>query len=85
LTWLSKLFRSKYYLYDINKKITKLSFLNTKLKDREFILKEKQSTLENYVNYLDIARELAKIDKDHVTENVKNTRKQNESIKKLME
>jgi hypothetical protein len=85
LNWLSKLFRSKYYLYDINKKSTKLSFLNAKLKDREFILKEKQSTIENYVNYLDIARELAKIDKDHVIENVKNTRKQYESITKLMD
>jgi len=37
------------------------------IKDYEYLLKEKQSTLDNYVQFLETACELAKIDKVNVT------------------
>ena len=38
------------------------------IKDYEYLLNEKQSTFDNYVQYLDTACELAKIDKLKVIE-----------------
>jgi hypothetical protein len=38
------------------------------IKDYEYLLNAKQSTLDNYVQYLDTAWELAKIDKVKVIE-----------------
>jgi L-rhamnose mutarotase len=45
------------------------------IKDYEYFLNEKQSTLDNYVQYLDIVCEIAKIDKIQVIEIVQNTKK----------
>jgi len=45
------------------------------IKDYEYMLNEKQSTLDNYVQYLDTACELAKIDKVKVIEIVQNNKK----------
>lgn len=45
------------------------------IKDYEYLLNEKQSTLDNYVQYLDTACELAKIDKVQVIEIVQNNKK----------
>jgi hypothetical protein len=45
------------------------------IKDYEYLLNEKQSTLNNYVQYLDTACELAKIDKEKVIELVQNNKK----------
>jgi hypothetical protein len=45
------------------------------IKDYEYLLNEKQSTLDNYVQYLDTACELAKVDKVRVIEIVQNNRK----------
>lgn len=45
------------------------------IKDYEYLLNEKQSTLDNYVQYLDTACELAKIDKVKVIEIVQNNKK----------
>ena len=47
------------------------------------MLNEKQSTLDNYVQYLDTACELAKIDKVQVIEIVQNNKKN--MINKLLE
>jgi hypothetical protein len=45
------------------------------IKDYEYLLNEKQSTLDNYVKYLDTACELANIDKVQVIEIVQNNKK----------
>lgn len=45
------------------------------IKDYEYLLNEKQSTLDNYVQYLDTACELAKIDKVQIIEIVQNNKK----------
>lgn len=45
------------------------------IKDYEYLLNEKQSTLDNHVQYLDTAFELAKIDKVKVIEIVQNNKK----------
>ena len=44
------------------------------IKDYEYLLNEKQSTLDNYVHYLDTACELAKVDKVQVIEIVQNNK-----------
>ena len=53
------------------------------IKDYEYLLNEKQSTLDNYVQYLDTACELAKIDKVQVIEIVQNNKKN--MINKLLD
>jgi hypothetical protein len=57
------------------------------IKEYEYLLNEKQSTLDNYIKYLDTACELAKIDKVQVIEIVKNKNKKNsnESITNLLD
>jgi hypothetical protein len=45
------------------------------IKDYEYLLNEKQSTLDNHVQYLDTACELAKIDKVKVIEIVQINKK----------
>ena len=45
------------------------------IKDYEYLLNEKQSTLDNYVQYLDTACELGKIDKIKIIEIVQNKKK----------
>jgi hypothetical protein len=45
------------------------------IKDYEYLLNEKQSTLDNYVKYLDTACELANIDKVQGIEIVQNNKK----------
>ena len=54
------------------------------IKEYEYLLNEKQSTLDNYVKYLDTACELAKIDKVQVIEIVRNKNKKNESVTNLL-
>ena len=53
------------------------------IEDYEYLLNEKQSTLDNYVQYLDTACELAKIDKVQVIEIVQNNKKN--MINKLLD
>ena len=53
------------------------------IKDYEYLLNEKQSTLDNYVQYLDTACQLAKIDKVQVIEIVQNNKKN--MINKLLD
>jgi hypothetical protein len=53
------------------------------IKDYEYLLNEKQSTLDNHVQYLDTACELAKIDKVKVIEIVQNNKKN--MINKLLD
>jgi hypothetical protein len=45
------------------------------IKEYEYLLNEKQLTLNNYVQYLDTACELAKVDKVRVIELVQNNKK----------
>ena len=47
------------------------------IKDYEYLLNEKQSTLDGYVQYLNTVCELAKIDKVQIIEIVKNNKKVN--------
>ena len=66
-----------------------VTFFNDKdaqkiIKEYEYLLNEKQSTLDNYVQYLDTACQLAKIDKVQVIEIVKDKKKQ-ESITNLLD
>ncbi len=53
----------------------------------EYLLNAKQSTLDNYVQFLDTACELAKIDKVKVIEIVKNNKnnKKIESVSNLLD
>ena len=68
-----------------------VTFFNDKdaqrnIKEYEYILNEKQLTLDNYVRYLDTACELAKIDKIQVIEIVKNkNNKKQESVTNLVD
>ena len=57
------------------------------IKEYEYLLNEKQSTLDNYVQYLETACELAKVDKVQVIEIVRNKNKKNnnESITNLLD
>jgi hypothetical protein len=57
-----------------------VTFFNDKdaqctIKEYEYLLNEKQCTLDNYIKYLDTACELAKVDKVQVIEMVKNTKR----------
>jgi hypothetical protein len=63
-----------------------VTFFNDKdaqrtIKEYEYLLNEKQSTLDNYIKYLDTACELAKIDKVQVIEIVKNNNKNTKNKK----
>ena len=67
-----------------------VTFFNDKdaqktIKEYEYLLNEKQSTLDNYVKYLDTACQLAKIDKVQVIEIVRNKKKRQESITNLLD
>jgi hypothetical protein len=67
-----------------------VTFFNDKdaqkaIKEYEFLLNEKQSTLDNYVQYLDTACELAKIDKVQVIDMVKNSKRKQEAITNLLD
>ena len=55
----------------------------TTIKDYEYLLNEKQSTLDNYAQYLNTAWELAKVDKVQVIEIVQNIKKNR--INKLLD
>lgn len=48
-------------------------------------MNEKQSTLDNYIKYLDTAYELDQVDKVQVIEIVRNKNKKNESVTNLLE
>ena len=59
-----------------------VTFFNDKdaqkaIKEYEYLLNEKQSTLDNYVKYLDTACQLAKVDKVQVIEIVRNKNNNN--------
>ncbi|HEU4482777.1 MAG TPA: hypothetical protein VFR65_06955 [Nitrososphaeraceae archaeon] len=54
-------------------------------KDKKYFLNEKQSTLDNYIKYLDTACELAQVDKVQVIEIVRNKNKKNESVTNLLD
>jgi hypothetical protein len=67
-----------------------VTFFNDKdaqkaIKEYEYILKDKQESLDNYVKYLDTACQLAKIDKVQVIEIVRNKNKKNESVTNLLD
>ena len=57
------------------------------IKEYEYLLNEKQSTLDNYIKYLYTACELAKVDKVQVIEIVrnKNSYKKFESIINILD
>ena len=57
------------------------------IKEYEYLLNEKQSTLDNYIKYLDAACELAKVDEIQIIEIVKNKNKnkKNESFIDLLD
>jgi len=58
------------------------------IKEYEYLLRDKQESLDNYVKYLDTACQLAKIDKVQVIEIVKNnnnSKKKQESITNLLD
>ncbi|MGI0051866.1 MAG: hypothetical protein ACRD8K_09030 [Nitrososphaeraceae archaeon] len=55
------------------------------IKDNEYLLNEKQSKLDNYIEYVDIACELGKVDKVQVIEIVRNKKRQQEPITKLLD
>lgn len=54
-------------------------------KDKKYFLNEKQSTLDNYIKYLDTAYELDQVDKVQVIEIVRNKNKKNESVTNLLD
>ena len=68
-----------------------VTFFNDKdaqktIKEYEYLLNEKQSTLDNYIKYLDTACELAKVEKVQVIEMVKkNTKRFTESAMNLLD
>ena len=56
------------------------------IKEYQYLLDDKQRSLDNYIKYLDTACEIAKIDKIQVIEMVKNKGKnQGESITNLLD
>jgi hypothetical protein len=66
-----------------------VTFFNDKetekvIKDYEYLLNKKQSTLDNYVQYLYTAWELAKIDKAQVIEIVHNKNRNNKKQESSM-
>ena len=54
-------------------------------KNKKYFLNEKQSTLDNYIKYLDTAYELDQVDKVQVIEIVRNKNKKNESVTNLLD
>ena len=68
-----------------------VAFFNDKdaqktIKEYEYLLDEKQSTLDNYIKYLNTAYELAIIDKVKIIEIVKNNKnKKIESVTNLLD
>jgi hypothetical protein len=84
---LIKMFKQKrigQLIYGKNYKIhldsNLVTFFNDKdaqktIKEYEYLLNEKQSTLDNYIKYLEIACELAKVDKIQVIEIVRNKKR----------
>ena len=54
------------------------------IKDYEYLLNKKQSTLDNYIQYLDTACVLAKIDKVQVIEIVHNKNRNNKKQESSM-
>ena len=84
---ISQLIEGKNYKIPLDSDI--VTFFNDKdaqktIKEYEYLLNEKQSTLDNYIKYLDTACQIAKIDKVQVIEIVKNKKKQ-ESITNLLD
>ena len=59
--------------------------LKKTIKEYEYLLNEKQITLDNYIKYLDTACEIAKVDKVHVIEIVRNKNKKIETITNLFD
>ena len=56
------------------------------IEEYKYLLNEKQSTLNNnYIEYLDTACELAKVDKAEVIEIVRNKNKKSEFITNLLD
>ena len=55
------------------------------IREYEFLLNEKQSTLDNYVKYLDTACQIGKIDKVQVIDMVKNSKRKQEAITNLLD
>ena len=56
------------------------------MKDYEYLLNDKQSTLDNYVQYLDTVCEIAKIDKVQVIGIIKNNKnKKIESVTNMLD
>ena len=66
--------------YNIHLDSDLVTFFNDKdaqktIKEYEYLLNEKQSTLDNYIKYLETACELAKVDKIQVIEIVRNKKR----------
>ena len=85
---ISQLVNGKNYKIPLDSDL--VTFFNDKdaqktIKEYEYLLNEKQSTLDNYVKYLDTVCQLAKIDKVQVIEIVKSKNKKNESITNLLD
>ena len=67
-----------------------VTFFNDKdaqrtIKEYEYLLNKKQSSLDNFVKYLDTVCQIAKIDKVQVIEIVRNKNKKNESVTNLLD
>jgi hypothetical protein len=87
---IGQLIEGKNYKIPLDSDI--VTFFNDKdaqktIKEYEYLLNEKQSTLNNYIKYLDTACQIAKVDKVQVIEIVKNKGKKqlNESITNLLD
>jgi len=85
---IGQLIEGKNYKIPLDTNI--VTFFNDKdaqktIKEYEYLLNVKQSTLDNYVKYLDTACQLAKIDKVEVIEIVRNKNKKNELVTNLLD
>jgi hypothetical protein len=85
---IGQLIEGKNYKIPLDSDI--VTFFNDKdahktIKEYEYLLNEKQSTLDNYIKYLDTACQIAKIDKVQVIEIVKNKNKKIESVSNLLD
>ena len=85
---IGQLIDGKNYKIPLNSDL--VTFFNDKdaqktIKEYAYLLNEKQSTLDNYIEYVDIACELGKVDKVQVIEIVRNKKRQQESITKLLD
>ena len=75
---IGQLIDGKNYKIPLNSDL--VTFFNDKdaqktIKEYEYLLNEKQSTLDNYIEYVDIACELGKADKVQVIEIVRNKKR----------